>query len=262
MSSTPALAPGSWILVTGANGYLASHIVSQFLSRGYKVRGTVRDPSSVPWLAGDLFATYAAAGSFELVSVPDLGAPDAFDAVVAGMNAVIHVATVATFDPDPDKVVAPTVAATRNLLRLAKAAGTVTRFVYTSTFGTTGALAPGRGGGEMRVISQHSWNDDAAPPGDPNDPRRGLMNYVASKLHSEKEVLRFARDEDAGFVVNVVSPVTVFGETLHKEQDGRSTVAWLKGLFRGETTMVDMMPACECFLLPGYPSLLSVNQHC
>ena len=30
------------VLVTGASGYLASHIVKQLLEQGYKVRGTVR----------------------------------------------------------------------------------------------------------------------------------------------------------------------------------------------------------------------------
>ena len=30
------------VLVTGASGYLASHIVHQLLEKGYRVRGTVR----------------------------------------------------------------------------------------------------------------------------------------------------------------------------------------------------------------------------
>jgi len=32
------------ILVTGASGFIASHIVQQLLEGGYRVRGTVRDP--------------------------------------------------------------------------------------------------------------------------------------------------------------------------------------------------------------------------
>lgn len=30
------------ILVTGASGFLASHIVKQLLEKGYRVRGTIR----------------------------------------------------------------------------------------------------------------------------------------------------------------------------------------------------------------------------
>jgi len=39
---------GSRILVTGANGYIASHVVDKLLGLGYLVRGTVRAPK--PWL--------------------------------------------------------------------------------------------------------------------------------------------------------------------------------------------------------------------
>jgi nucleoside-diphosphate-sugar epimerase len=32
-----------FVLVTGASGYIASHIVKQLLEKGYRVRGTVRN---------------------------------------------------------------------------------------------------------------------------------------------------------------------------------------------------------------------------
>ena len=57
-----ALPPGSRIFVTGANGYIASHVINLLLERGYRVRGQVRQPR--PWLDelfqqkyGDLFET-------------------------------------------------------------------------------------------------------------------------------------------------------------------------------------------------------------
>ena len=39
----PAIPSGSTVLVTGVNGFLASHIADQFLRLGYSVIGTVRD---------------------------------------------------------------------------------------------------------------------------------------------------------------------------------------------------------------------------
>ena len=39
-----ALPTGSRILVTAANGYIASHVVDQLLVLGYAVRGTIRAP--------------------------------------------------------------------------------------------------------------------------------------------------------------------------------------------------------------------------
>ena len=37
------MAPEKWILVTGASGYLAGHIIQQLLAKGYNVRGTIRN---------------------------------------------------------------------------------------------------------------------------------------------------------------------------------------------------------------------------
>ena len=39
---------GEWVMVTGANGYIASHIVDILLQEGYNVRGTVRSHEEAP----------------------------------------------------------------------------------------------------------------------------------------------------------------------------------------------------------------------
>lgn len=35
------------VIVTGANGYLASHIIKLLLESGYKVKGTIRDLKNI-----------------------------------------------------------------------------------------------------------------------------------------------------------------------------------------------------------------------
>lgn len=35
------------VIVTGANGYLASHIIKLLLETGYKVKGTIRDLKNI-----------------------------------------------------------------------------------------------------------------------------------------------------------------------------------------------------------------------
>lgn len=91
-----AIPTGSLILVTGANGFIASHIVDQFLGSGYRVRGTVR--SEKPWL-DDYFATRHGAGQFESVLLPELGDKETLDKLLDGVAGVVHV--VASLPQDP-----------------------------------------------------------------------------------------------------------------------------------------------------------------
>ena len=55
-----ALQAGDLVCVTGANGFIASHLIRDLLQAGYRVRGTVRDPSNVEKTA-HLFAMAAEA---------------------------------------------------------------------------------------------------------------------------------------------------------------------------------------------------------
>jgi nucleoside-diphosphate-sugar epimerase len=41
---------GSLIVVTGVNGYIASHVAYQLLLSGYRVHGTVRTRAKGAWL--------------------------------------------------------------------------------------------------------------------------------------------------------------------------------------------------------------------
>ena len=64
----PIVPPGSKILVTGANGYIATWLVRRLLEQGYFVRGTARSEQKGAFLL-DLFKPYG--DKFELVVVED-----------------------------------------------------------------------------------------------------------------------------------------------------------------------------------------------
>lgn len=108
---------GSLVLVTGATSYVASHIIKQFLERGYRVRGTVRNASDASWIVNEAFKPYADAGDFELIAVPDIGADHAFNEAVKGVSAILHVASISSWSSDPNEVIPLTVAAATSIFR-------------------------------------------------------------------------------------------------------------------------------------------------
>lgn len=247
---TTALPKGSLVLITGLTGYIATHVAREFFDRGYKVRGTVRDLSKASWLKDDVFSAENAAGNLELVQVPDLGAPNAFDAAVKGVAAIAHIATVASFEPDPNEVIPRTVSGVVSLLRTAAAEPSVKRVVFTSSSGAAMMPVDGASG----HVGRDSWNDAAvqgawAPP--PYDANRGMITYMASKVEAEKAVWKFIQDEKPNFVVNVVSPYTTFGAMLHSSHE-RGTAGWVSSLWKGETAHVTLLPSCE--YRSDYPS--------
>jgi nucleoside-diphosphate-sugar epimerase len=69
------------VLVTGANGYIAGPVIEAFLKAGYAVRGTVRSKSSANTLV-EALSQYKE--DIEIVEVPDIIAPGAFDQAVKG----------------------------------------------------------------------------------------------------------------------------------------------------------------------------------
>lgn len=83
MNTTQALPKGSLVLVTGVNGYIASHIAKNLLDNSYRVRGTVRDAYKADYMRA-LFDEKYSKEAFEVEIVKDMAADGAFDEVMKG----------------------------------------------------------------------------------------------------------------------------------------------------------------------------------
>ncbi|KAH6866194.1 hypothetical protein B0T10DRAFT_611953 [Thelonectria olida] len=234
---TPAIPKGSTILVTGANGWVASNVADQFLAHGYRVRGTVRDGAKSAWLK-EVFDEKYGKHLFELVVVPDMGADDAYNEAIKGVTAVVHVASVMPSEADPNIVVPQVISGALTALKAAHSEPSVKRFVYTSS--SAAAVVSIRGLPKV-VVTKDTYTEDLVKLAWSNpldDPRQPYYVYVASKAQAEQAVWKYYKEhktERPDLIVNTVLPNMVFGKTLHLQKQGYpSTSGMIARLYKGE----------------------------
>ena len=118
--------------ITGATGFIGSHVVQNALAAGTRVRLSVRKEEQIHTLK-HLFSTES--NQLDFVVIPDIADPEAFTGKLEGVEYVIHIAS-----PMPGKgqdfqsdYLKPAVEGTVAVLQAAKAARSVKRVVVTSS---------------------------------------------------------------------------------------------------------------------------------
>ena len=208
-------------LVTGATGFVGSHIVSQLLARGEKVRVLVRSSSSTKNLLGMEVETVRG----------DLTDRASLKAAMAGCRRVYHVAAdYRLWAPDPSTLYLNNVVGTRNVLEIAHEAK-VERMVYTSTVGALGHARNGHGHGAPAPQHFLGSGDGAASVSaneeTPVTLEQMIGHYKRSKFLAEAEVMAAAR---AGLQVVIVNPSTPVGSRdVKPTPTGRMIVDFLNG---------------------------------
>ncbi|MEQ1701458.1 MAG: aldehyde reductase [Ilumatobacteraceae bacterium] len=190
------------VLVTGATGYIARHVVAQLLDAGHTVRGTARSINSLAQLKADLaphLADPAAIERFSLVAA-DLTSDAGWADAVAGCAFVHHVASPIPSAPpkDPNDLIVPAREGTLRVLKAALAAG-VQRVVVTSS---VAAILYGvdRTG---KVFTEADWSNA-------DDPRIGA--YEQSKTIAERAAWAFMDVEAKGRMeMTTINPGLVLG---------------------------------------------------
>ena len=175
------MSSGPKILVTGAAGFLGSHLTRQLVARGADVRVLLR-PSSNNRAIADLSLEYMTGDLRDVASL---------DRALAGVQRVFHVAAdYRLWSKRSQDIYDSNVGGTKNLLDAARRAG-VEQFTYTSTVATIAVDRP-----------EH--------PNEYTEAKLEEMvgHYKRSKWLAEKEVLDAAR---RGFPAMVAMPTTPVG---------------------------------------------------
>ena len=187
------------VLVTGASGFIASHIVQQLLEGGYRVRGTVRDPAKTR-TEGHLTALAGADERLELTAA-DLLTPGAFDIPVRDCEYVIHTASPYAIDvDDPQRdLVDPAVRGTISVLESCQETPSIRRVVLTSSVAAITDQADGH------LNTESDWNTRSSLTRNP---------YYYSKTLAEQAAWQFIEDGERGFDLVVINPFFVIGPSL------------------------------------------------
>jgi dihydroflavonol-4-reductase len=206
-------------LVTGATGFLGSHVARELAGRGEDVRVLVRPSSDLRAIEG-----------LEAERFPgDLRDRASLDCAVRGVQRIYHVAAdYRLWARNPREIYESNVTGTRNLLETAKRAG-IEKFVYTSTVAT---IAVAREGKLPNEQTQASIGDM-------------IGNYKRSKFEAEQAALRAA---EARLPVVIVNPTTPVGPGDWKPTPtGKIIVDFLKGRMPGYVdTGLNFVPVEDC----------------
>ena len=191
-------------LVTGAAGFLGSHVARQLVARGENVRVLLR-PSSQNRAIADLPLEYVTG---------DLRDTNSLDRALKGIHRVFHAAAdYRLWAQHSQDIYDSNVGGTKNILAAAKRAS-VEQFIYTSTVATIAVDRP-------------------AQPNESTDSKLEEMigHYKRSKWMAEREALNAAKE---GLPVIVAMPTTPVGPWDWKPTPtGKLIVDFLNGKMPG-----------------------------
>lgn len=186
------------VLVTGANGFIASHITKLLLEQGFVVRGTVRNPLRLDTIG--FLKALPGASNLELVSA-DLNEEGAFSNYTADVDYVIHTASPFVIDVEDVErdLVQPAVRGTVSALEAASKSSRVKRVILTSSMAAITDAPDGR------VLTEADWNEKSSVTRNP---------YYYSKTQAEHAAWAFTKRDKIGFDLIVINPFMVAGPSL------------------------------------------------
>ena len=205
--------------VTGATGFLGSHVARVLAEQGAALRLLVRPTSNLRNLAGLKAET----------ATGDLRDAASLQKAMAGCDTVFHVAAdYRLWVQDPDEMYGSNVGGTRAILEAACNNG-VERVVYTSSVATMGFTSDGHPADEDSPVS---LADMIGP-------------YKRSKFMAEQVAMEAAR---SGLHVVTVNPTTPVGEQdVKPTPTGRIVVDFLKRKFPAYVeTGLNLVDVREC----------------
>lgn len=222
------------VLVTGATGFLAAHVIDALLasSQNFRIRGTIRNMGKKELLLARFGSN---ASRIEVVQVNATEKDDLSEAV-KGVTYIAHVASpyqLSVEDVERD-LLQPAVEGTLNILRYAKKEPTVKKVAITSSFASVVDFPNGGPNRPGFVYTKNDWNplnrEDA----------KGAVAYAVSKKLADKAAWNFLKEEKPSFKISSFHPPMIYGETLQPGVNLKSLNTSSKAIYALIQSMEEM----------------------
>ena len=225
------------VFVTGATGFLGSHVARVVAAEGAELRLLVRPSSDLRNIA-DLNAERVTG---------DLRDPASIEKALSGCEVVFHVAAdYRLWVRDPEQMYRSNVEGTRTLLEAARKQG-VRRVVYTSSVATMGFRWNGRheANGQAESLPGDAQASGLTNEDSPVSLADMIGHYKRSKFMAERVAFEAAK---SGVDVVIVNPTTPIGERdVKPTPTGRIVLDFLKKKFPAYVeTGLNLVDATEC----------------
>lgn len=194
------------VLVTGATGFIASHLILQLIEKGYRVRGTARSAEKAGAL-NTILSEYSGKPVNIEIFAADLGSDEGWAEAMRGVDFVQHVASPfpAEAPKSADELIIPARDGALRVLKAAKAEG-VKRVVMTSSMA---AIGYGWGDARPDPLTEVHWSN----PENLED----NTAYARSKTIAERAAWDYVNGDGAGLELAVINPVAVLGPVMSKD---------------------------------------------
>jgi len=201
------------VMVTGANGFVASWLVKKLLEDGITVHAAVRSPQNEEKIGHLKKAAENASGSLKLFQA-DLLTPGAYKEAMEGCELVYHTASPFTMEiKDPQKdLIEPAEQGTANVLNTASETSSVKRVVVTSSCAAIYSDAIDCASAPGGMLTEDVWNTKSTLDYQP---------YSLSKTLAEKKAWEIAESQSQWDLITI-NPSFVMGPPLNTKNRSES----------------------------------------
>ncbi|KAF2650140.1 NAD(P)-binding protein [Lophiostoma macrostomum CBS 122681] len=239
-------------LITGANSFLAAHIIGELISAGHTITGSVRRPS-----AGDAILEEHPEwkDKLDFAIVEDYSEDGALDDVFKKQqfDHVIHTAAPMPGRPgldDYDKdFLRPSVQGNLSLLKSAKSyARSLKSIAITGSINAITTGAPDDNA--ARKYTNDSWNDITQEYA--RESKSDFIMYCSSKKEAELAIWDFVKAEKPHFNVTVFLPALIFGPPLQPISDLKNLNYSVNVVYNFFNGSYEEVPNTHAGLFPSY----------